>query len=252
MRLDMPAGGVERSLQDESSKCNIKPQMARLDRIVARWLRYHGRGSLALFPRRKWNPSASATSKEKPSGRESPAAVTRAKGRAHCHGENVMKKIVVMVASAACVMSAMLTAQAFAQTSASAPSAAMGAASTPAAPGEMHSARVEEHIKRLHAALKITPAQEDQWSKVAQVMRDNAAATDALIRKRMENIGTMTAVDDLKSYGDLAQAHADGIKSLEAAFEPLYASMSDAQKKTADQVFHHGQHRGEARGGKAK
>ena len=47
----------------------------------------------------------------------------------------------------------------------------------------------------------------------------------------------MTAVDDLKSYGQFAQAHVDGLKGLTASFETLYNSMPDAQKKVADQVF---------------
>jgi periplasmic protein CpxP/Spy len=163
-----------------------------------------------------------------------------------------MKKIVVMVASVASVVSVGLASQAFAQTTASSPMAPSGpAAAAPAASGT-RVARVEAHIKRLHDELKISPAQEEQWGKVAQVMRDNAANTDALIRKRMEAINTMSAVDDLKSYGDLAQAHADGIKSLEAAFEPLYASMSDAQKKTADEAFRQRSHHGEARRSKQK
>lgn len=160
-----------------------------------------------------------------------------------------MKKIVVMVASAVSVMCVLQGTQAFAQTPASAPT---GAASEPAAASDAHAARVDAYIKRLHAELKITPEQEAQWNKVAQTMRENAETTDALIRKRTESIGTMTAVDDLKSYGELAQAHADGIKKLEAVFEPLYASMSDAQKKTADQVFRHGRHRTGAPGSKAK
>ena len=50
----------------------------------------------------------------------------------------------------------------------------------------------------------------------------------------------MTAVDDLKSYGEIADAHANGIKKLTPVFADLYASMSDAQKKEADTLFRHG------------
>jgi periplasmic protein CpxP/Spy len=99
--------------------------------------------------------------------------------------------------------------------------------------------RVEARIKELYTKLKITPEQEEQWSKVTQVMRDNAKTMEALIKARSENEGTMTAVEDLKSYGAIAEAHADGIKTFTPVFEPLYASMSDAQKKNADKLFHH-------------
>ena len=50
----------------------------------------------------------------------------------------------------------------------------------------------------------------------------------------------MTAVDDLVSYGEIAEAHAAGIKRLTPAFATLYASMSDAQKLEADKLFRRG------------
>jgi protein CpxP len=101
-------------------------------------------------------------------------------------------------------------------------------------------ARVEAHIKDMHAKLKVTAAEEDQWAKVAEVMRDNGKKMDELTNARMANAKTMNAVDDLKSYGEIADAHADGIKRFAAAFATLYASMSDAQKAEADALFQHG------------
>ena len=40
----------------------------------------------------------------------------------------------------------------------------------------------------------------------------------------------MSAVDDLKSYGQVADVHADGIRRLTPAFQMLYDSMSDASR----------------------
>lgn len=100
--------------------------------------------------------------------------------------------------------------------------------------------RVEGRITELHTQLNITPAQEDPWSKVAQVMRDNAKTLDALTQLRVENAKTMTAVEDLKSYGEITAAHAEGIQKLTAVFEVLYNSLSDTQKKEADEAFRHG------------
>jgi hypothetical protein len=51
----------------------------------------------------------------------------------------------------------------------------------------------------------------------------------------------MTAVENLRSFQKLAQAHADGLNNLGAAFESLYADMSDEQKKNADAVFRYQQ-----------
>jgi periplasmic protein CpxP/Spy len=105
--------------------------------------------------------------------------------------------------------------------------------------------RGEAHITNMHAKLKITSAQEDQWAKVAEVMRDNAKKMDALTDARKANAKTMNAVDDLKSYGEIADAHADGIKKFSPVFATLYTSMSDAQKAEADELFRHaGQHKG--------
>lgn len=100
--------------------------------------------------------------------------------------------------------------------------------------------RAEARIKDMHAKLKITPAQEEQWSKIAQEMRDNAKSMDTLTQARMANAKTMTAVDDLRSYGEIAEAHANGIKKFTPLFETLYSSMSDPQKKLADDLFQHG------------
>jgi TolA-binding protein len=96
--------------------------------------------------------------------------------------------------------------------------------------------RVEAHIKELHAQLKITPAEEQQWTIVAQTMRDNAAQIDQLIVKREQNT-SMTALDDLDSYAQITQANSDGVKKLAAVFAPLYNSMPDDQKRNADKVF---------------
>ena len=117
-------------------------------------------------------------------------------------------------------------------------------------PGKKTSAKVskvdrtEARITDLHAKLEITPAQEDLWNKVTQVMRDNAKTMDTLNQARREKGKTMTAVEDLKSYGEIAEAHAAGLKNFIPVFEELYNAMSENQKKDADTLFRHGSHRG--------
>ncbi len=75
-------------------------------------------------------------------------------------------------------------------------------------------------------------------------MRDNAKTMEALTKARTENAKAMTAIEDLKSYGAIAEAHADGIRKFTPVFEALYNSMSDEQKKNADTVFRgHGRSR---------
>jgi protein CpxP len=107
---------------------------------------------------------------------------------------------------------------------------------------DAHEDRTELRIKDMHAKLKITAAQEGLWGKIAKAMLEDAKTMDALTQARVDQAKTMTAVEDLKSYGEVAQAHADGIKKLAPAFADLYASMSDTQKKEADTLFREGAH----------
>lgn len=104
---------------------------------------------------------------------------------------------------------------------------------------------VEARISDLHTRLQITSAQESLWQPVAQIMRDNATRTQSLLKARADGASHMSAVDDLRSYGQIAEAHADGIKTLTPAFEALYNSMSDVQKRNADLIFRNeGHHMG--------
>ncbi len=97
---------------------------------------------------------------------------------------------------------------------------------------------VEERIDQLHTRLKITPEEEQAWNAVAQAMRDNAAAMEKLVADKRDTAPQdRTAVDDLKTYQEFAEAHVDGLKNLTSAFETLYDAMPDQQKKTADRVF---------------
>jgi hypothetical protein len=121
------------------------------------------------------------------------------------------------------------------------PAANTSTASVPAAKTKStHRARsfdIEKYITNLHAQLKITPDQEAQWKQVADVMRQNSAAMQAATKDYAENAKNMSAVDDLKSYQKIVQTHQDALQRLVPAFQTLYDSMPDAQKKTADQVF---------------
>jgi LTXXQ motif family protein len=100
--------------------------------------------------------------------------------------------------------------------------------------------RIEVRIHDMHAKLAITAEQEDQWKQVAQVMRDNESALKPLIDDRKANANTMTAMDDLKSYAAITDAHLEGIKKFTTAFAVLYDGMSEAQKKGADALFRKG------------
>jgi LTXXQ motif family protein len=164
-------------------------------------------------------------------------------------GEIMKTRDITMLCAAMVVGTASTTAPAtVAAATLRAPVMLAQAAPAPAATPRMQAAAskastvdpVEARIKDLHTRLKITSAQEDLWNKAAQMMRENATAMDALRKARTEKTQTMTAVDDFKSYGEMAEAHADGIRKFVPVFSALYDSMSDAQKKNADTIFRRG------------
>jgi Skp family chaperone for outer membrane proteins len=99
---------------------------------------------------------------------------------------------------------------------------------------------VEARIQEMHARLQITAAQEELWKPVAQTMRDNQLALEPLIADREKNAKTATAVEDLRSFAEVSEAHASGIRKFAAVFEPLYTAMAESQKKDADTLFRSG------------
>jgi protein CpxP len=102
-----------------------------------------------------------------------------------------------------------------------------GAAPNPAAPtatmpqqtAKQDAAGVDAHIAKLQKKLQVTERQKPQWDAFAQVMRDNATQFGVMTRSRHEKMKGLNAVDDLRSYQEIAQTHADGLKRLTAAGE---------------------------------
>ncbi len=121
---------------------------------------------------------------------------------------------------------------------------ASSSGSTMASSDAKRDGEAEKHIKELYVSLKITPAEESQWNEVAATMRENAKDLDRAIDKRDATVASATAIENLNSYADIAQAHASGVKKLASAFSGLYSAMSDEQRKEADEVFSHRGHDG--------
>jgi cytochrome c551/c552 len=124
--------------------------------------------------------------------------------------------------------------------SASQPTSPATPSATPSGAPEMSPttrAAVDERIAKLRSQLVITELQMPLWSAFAQTMRDNAATTDALFARRAGAVSEMNAVDNMHSYAQIARAYADNTEHLATAFDSLYASLSDVQKRAADSLF---------------
>ena len=69
-------------------------------------------------------------------------------------------------------------------------------------------------------------------------MRGNEATMRNMVSARRQSPAEKAnAVDDLVVYEKFNQAHVEAIHKLIESFQPLYQSMPNAQKATADQVF---------------
>ena len=103
--------------------------------------------------------------------------------------------------------------------------------------GKTAQERVERRIKELYSQLRVTPAERPQMDQFAQVMRDNARDMDEALLQRVDHFQSMNAVQNMQSYEQLAEQHAQHVQKLIPAFQNLYNVMSDQQKQLADQVF---------------
>jgi protein CpxP len=98
-------------------------------------------------------------------------------------------------------------------------------------------AAVDRRIDALRSQLAITSAQTPLWTAFAQAMQENAQSTDALFAQRAGAVASMSAVDNMHDYARIARAYADNTERLAAAFDSLYASLSETQKRAADTIF---------------
>jgi protein CpxP len=145
---------------------------------------------------------------------------------------------------------ALSTTGAFAQDATTQPSASPAApAGAPAHPQHQRTfhSHIDGRIAYLKAELKITPAQEPQFDKVAQAMRDNANDRQKSFQDmRAQHGKPHNAVDALNTRIKMSQDRAQSDQRLLAAFKPLYDSLTPDQKKVADDLAapHHFGNRG--------
>lgn len=108
-----------------------------------------------------------------------------------------------------------------------------------AARGNYDPARsLESRIAQMKTELNISDAQAPQFERVAEAMRGNAKEMAQLRQEeRASGAKPQSAIDLLA-----ARQHYDAVRAAEAqrlldAFTPLYQTLSDAQKKTADALL---------------
>lgn len=95
---------------------------------------------------------------------------------------------------------------------------------------------IDARIGDLRKRLQITSAQEGQFNALADTMRGNLQAMETLLQQRQQD-ADRSAVGALRWYQRLTEAHAAALQKFVPAFEALYTTLSDSQRKTADAIF---------------
>ena len=98
---------------------------------------------------------------------------------------------------------------------------------------------IEGRLAYIKAELKITTDQESLWNSYASAARDSANTMLAHCTTMMGQRGasTVSLPDRLDQHEQLMAAQLDAIRAANKTLKPLYAALSDSQKKTADQII---------------
>jgi hypothetical protein len=96
---------------------------------------------------------------------------------------------------------------------------------------------VEGRVAFLKTELKITEAQLPLWNALAEAIRANAKGMGDMSGGMMGASQATTLPDKLAMREKMMTAHLEALHRLKAAVEPLYAALSDEQKKTADELL---------------
>jgi hypothetical protein len=102
----------------------------------------------------------------------------------------------------------------------------------------MMAEHVEGRLAFLKTELKITDAQLPLWNALADAIRTNAKSMREMMSGGMMG-GSQTATlpDKLSMREKMMTAHLEALRKFKAAVDPLYAALSDEQKKTADELL---------------
>jgi LTXXQ motif family protein len=98
---------------------------------------------------------------------------------------------------------------------------------------------IDDRLAAIKAELKITPVQEPLWTTYATAARDsaNAALARCPTTKSRRGNAAVSLPDRLDQNEQLMAAQLNAMRAANAALKPLYAALSDSQKKSADRLL---------------
>lgn len=105
--------------------------------------------------------------------------------------------------------------------------------------GAMEGDHVEGHIAFLKTEIGITEAQSAPWEAFANALRAQAKARHAAMADCLAAAQAQSAPARTEAMITHMTARLESMKNMLAAEKPLYAALSDGQKKTADELLVH-------------
>ena len=96
---------------------------------------------------------------------------------------------------------------------------------------------IEGRLAFLKTELKITDAQMPQWNRFAEALRGASASMRGMRQGMMQGGAETTAPARLETYVSALSSRVDALRTVKTALDPLYAALSDEQKKQADEMM---------------
>jgi hypothetical protein len=96
---------------------------------------------------------------------------------------------------------------------------------------------IEGQIAYYKAELKITDAQAPQWNAFADALRSNATRLRQAVMQGRESQGVVSAPEQMERRIAMLTELREAMQAMLAASRPLYAVLSDEQKKLADDLM---------------
>jgi hypothetical protein len=102
---------------------------------------------------------------------------------------------------------------------------------------------IEGRVAFLKTELQITPAQEPLWDALAETLRTNARQMAGMMPSGGTHRGGMMAQGEAPSLPErldrqerILTARLEAVRAMKEAVTPLYAALSDVQKRTANEL----------------
>ncbi len=96
---------------------------------------------------------------------------------------------------------------------------------------EDRAAFLDAHIAAMRAGLKLTPQQDAMWPAVEQAARDGMTRMQAMREQARSQPRPADPIEGMRRMADAAAARGEVLHKIVEAAQPLYASLSDDQKR---------------------